>query len=61
MKHHSSLFVQLTLRGTAIGRQFGWGGTPAKKYHGRLMVASPGSELRGGVQWQKAALPETDQ
>ena len=57
MKHHPTGFTLLTdLRiGTAIGGQFGWGGTPLKMYQWCPMVGSGGSEIRRGVQEQKPA------
>ena len=36
-------------RGTRVDGQFGWGGTPLKRYRGRPKVGSLGSELRGRV------------
>jgi hypothetical protein len=41
--------------GTTAGGQFGWGGTPLKKYQGRPKVSSVGSELRRRGQGQKLA------
>ena len=41
--------------GTAVGGQFGWGGTPLKGYQWRPMVDSDGSEIRCRVQEQKSA------
>ena len=32
--------------GTAVGGQFGWGGTPLKRYQWRPKVGSIGSEIR---------------
>lgn len=37
--------ITLPCIGTAIDRQFGWGGTPAKKYHRYPMVDSSSLEL----------------
>jgi hypothetical protein len=42
-------------RGTAIGGQFGWGGTPLKKYQWRPKVGSIRSEIGSRVQEQKPA------
>jgi hypothetical protein len=36
--------------GTTIGGQFGWGGTPLKKYRGGPKVSSGGTETRRRVQ-----------
>src|SRR5579862_1715593 len=43
------------VRGTPAGGQFGWGGTPLKKYRGGPKVGSGGSELRRRGQGQKPA------
>jgi hypothetical protein len=40
-------------RGTAIGGQFGWGGTLLKVYQQRPMFGSGGSEILRRVQGQK--------
>ena len=59
MEHRPSATVFLTgpLRaGTTVGGQFGWGGTPLKKYQGRPKVCSGESEIRRRVQEQKQAL-----
>jgi hypothetical protein len=42
-------------RKTAIGGQFGWGGTLLKRYQQGPMVSSTGSEIRCRVQEQKLA------
>jgi hypothetical protein len=36
--------------GTTVGGQFGWGGTPLKKYRGGPKVSSSGTETRCRVQ-----------
>ena len=41
--------------GTTVGGQFGWGGTPLKKYRGGPKVGSGGTETRRRVQRQKPA------
>jgi len=41
--------------GTTAGGQFGWGGTPLKKYRGGPKVSSGGTETRRRVQGQKLA------
>ena len=41
--------------GTTAGGQFGWGGTPLKRYQGRPKVGSDGTETRRRVQRQKPA------
>ena len=41
--------------GTTVGGQFGWGGTPSKKYQGGPKVGSGGTETRRRVQRQKLA------
>src|SRR3990170_3427372 len=41
--------------GTTVGGQFGWGGTPLKRYQGRPKVGSGGTETRRRVQGQKPA------
>ncbi len=41
--------------GTTAGGQFGWGGTPLKRYQGRPKVGSGGSETRRRGQGQKPA------
>ena len=41
--------------GTTIGGQFGWGGTPSKKYRGGPKVGSGGTETRRRRQDQKPA------
>src|SRR5579883_3114983 len=43
------------VRGTPAGGQFGWGGTPLKRYRGGPKVGSGGSELRRRGQGQKPA------
>ena len=40
---------------TTVGGQFGWGGTPLKRYQGRPKVGSDGTEIRRRVQRQKPA------
>ncbi len=40
---------------TTVGGQFGWGGTPLKRYQGRPKVGSDGTETRRRVQRQKPA------
>ena len=42
-------------RKTSVDRQFGWGGTPLKRYQGCPKVGSSGSEIRCRVQRQKPA------
>ena len=39
--------------GTTVGGQFGWGGTPSKKYQGGPKIGSGGTETRCRVQRQK--------
>jgi hypothetical protein len=39
--------------GTTVGGQFGWGGTPLKKYRGGPKIGSGGTEIRRRVQRQK--------
>ena len=41
--------------GTTVDGQFGWGGTPLKRYQGRPKVGSDGTETRRRVQRQKPA------
>ena len=41
--------------GTTAGGQFGWGGTPLKRYQGGPKVGSGGTETRRRVQGQKPA------
>ncbi len=41
--------------GTTADGQFGWGGTPLKRYQGRPKVGSDGTETRRRVQRQKPA------
>ena len=41
--------------GTTVGGQFGWGGTPLKKYRGGPKVGSGGTETRRRRQDQKPA------
>ncbi len=41
--------------GTPVGGQFGWGGTPLKRYQGRPKVGSGGTETLRRVQGQKPA------
>ena len=41
--------------GTTVGGQFGWGGTPLKRYQGRPKVGSGGTETLRRVQGQKPA------
>ena len=41
--------------GTTVGGQFGWGGTPLKKYRGGPKVGSGGTETLRRVQGQKPA------
>ena len=41
--------------GTAVGGQFGWGGTLLKEYQQGPMVGSTGSAIRCRVQGQKPA------
>ena len=58
MEHRPSATVFLTgalCAGTTVGGQFGWGGTPSKKYRGRPKVGSGGTEIRRRVQGQKPA------
>lgn len=58
MEHRLSATVFLTgsLRaGTTVGGQFGWGGTPLKRYQGRPKVGSGGIETLRRVQGQKPA------
>ena len=58
MEHRLSATVFLTSpmwAGTTVGGQFGWGGTPLKRYHGRPKVGSGGTETRRRVQGQKPA------
>jgi hypothetical protein len=49
MEHRPFVFISLTLSmtlGTTVGRQFGWGGTPLKRYRGGPKVSSGGTEIR---------------
>ncbi len=39
--------------GTTVGGQFGWGGTPSKRYQGGPKIGSGGTETRCRVQRQK--------
>ena len=57
MEHRLSATVFLTAlrRGTTVGGQFGWGGTPLKRYQGRPKVGSGGTETLRRVQGQKPA------
>ena len=58
MEHRPSATVFLTgalCAGTTVGGQFGWGGTPLKRYQGRPKVGSGGTETRRRVQGQKPA------
>ena len=57
MEHRLSVTVFLTdsLIGTTVGGQFGWGGTPLKRYQGRPKVGSGGTETLRRVQGQKPA------
>ena len=58
MEHRLSATVFLTGAsgaGTTVGGQFGWGGTPLKRYQGRPKVGSGGTEIRRRVQRQKPA------
>ena len=41
--------------GTTVGGQFGWGGTPLKRYRGGPKVGSGGTETRRRGQGQKPA------
>ena len=56
MRHHPGYAVALTYTGTTIGRQFGWGATPSKRYQGCPKVDSCGSETRSGVSKAKVGL-----
>ena len=57
MEHRPSVTMSLTDAlwrvGTTIDGQFGWGGTPLKKYRGGPKIGSGGSETRRRVQRQK--------
>ncbi len=57
MEHRLSATVLLTdfTVGTTVGGQFGWGGTPLKRYQGRPKVGSGGTETLRRVQGQKPA------
>ena len=58
MEHHPPVATPLTggrTPGTTAGGQFGWGGTPLKRYQGGPKVGSGGTETRRGVQGQKPA------
>ena len=58
MEHRLFIIVFLTIAssgGTTVGGQFGWGGTPSKKYRRRPKVGSGGTETRRRVQGQKPA------
>ena len=46
VKHQSTMTKLLTLKRTAIGGQFDWGGTLLKGYQEDLMVDSVGLEIR---------------
>jgi hypothetical protein len=52
---HGCVSYQGVSSGTTAGGQFGWGGTPLKRYQGRPKVSSGGSELRRRGQGQKLA------
>ena len=56
MRHHPSFVVVLTLTRTTVGRQFGWGATPSKKYQGCPMVNSCESETHRRVSRAKVGL-----
>ncbi len=57
VEHRLSVTMSLTdarLRvGTTVDGQFGWGGTPLKRYRGGPKIGSGGSETLRRVQWQK--------
>ena len=58
VEHRPFATMSLTVRfgaETTVGGQFGWGGTPLKKYQGRPKVGSDGTETRRRVQRQKPA------
>lgn len=56
MRYYPLKFTLLYLeRETAIGGQFGWGGTLLKRYQQGPKVSSTGSEIRCRVQEQKLA------
>ncbi len=58
MEHHTLVTASLTkasLSGTTAGGQFGWGGTPLKKYRGGPKIGSGGTETLRRVQRQKLA------
>ena len=52
---HGYISYQSASFGTTAGGQFGWGGTPLKRYQGRPKVGSDGTETRRRVQRQKPA------
>jgi hypothetical protein len=57
-KCNTTLFVlrySLAKAKTPFDRQFGWGGTPLKRYQQSPKVGSDGSEIRRRVQEQKPA------
>ena len=56
MEHHPNAAMSLTEAsepGTTAGGQFGWGGTPLKKYQGSPKLGSTGTETRCRGQGQK--------
>src|SRR5579875_621837 len=58
MEHRPSVTASLTMRKhrTTAGGQFGWGGTPSKRYQGGPKIGSDGSEPRQRGQGQKPGL-----
>jgi hypothetical protein len=55
LEHHPSAGVSLTRKGTGLGGQFGWGGTPLQRYQGRPKAGSGGTETHRRGQGQKPA------
>ena len=58
MEHQPSESKRLTnivIVGTPVGGQFGWGGTPSRRYRGRPKVDSGGSGIHRRGQGQKSA------
>jgi len=55
MEHHLPMAASLTKRklGTTADGQFGWGGTPLKRYQGGPKLGSSGTETRSRGQGQK--------
>ena len=58
MRHHPSFVVRLTLTRTPVGRQFGWGATPSKKYQGCPKVNSCESGVKTWAKENKVDFVE---